>query len=281
MKKYDRSIASASAAILLPCLLGIIGMAREGVPVGIWIQNPIFIAVFAFGAILIKRFGVRLPARAAVIASVILLGLTFSGQGIDGVHRWLRLPGFTLNAAAIALPAAIVALTRLAGERQTAWVSFGIAGIALLLFLQPDASQLLAFSLPMIVLLTGADFPKALKLGGSILLAALALLSWLHPDHLPPVSYTEGILEMLRGQSAMLYVVGSLALFRVPVRFMIGGLEKGQRAELGIALYYALLILASFVGNFPVPFMGYGVSPILGYYVMLIESRRLTGRRAK
>ena len=269
MTKHDRNIASASAAILIPCLPGIIGMAHEGVPFTIWIQNPITIVVFAFGAMMAGRLSVRLPAKVVLIPSALLLGLTFAGQGIDGVHRWLRLPGFTLNAAAIALPASIVALTRLAGERRIAWVAFGIGIIAPLLFLQPDASQLLAFSLPMIALLTIEDFPKALKLGGSVLLAALALLSWFHPDHLPPVSYAEGILEILRGQSALLYVAGIAALLWVSVRFMI-------RGSLNIALYYALMILAPFLGSFPVPFMGYGVSPILGYFIMMIEQEMET-----
>ena len=41
---------------------------------------------------------------------------------------------------------------------------------------------------------------------------------------------------------------------------------------LNIALYYALMTLASFFGNFPVPFMGYGISPILGYYIMMIPN---------
>lgn len=272
MTKCDRRIASASATILIPCVLGIVGMAREGVPVGIWMQNPMAIAVLAFGAMAAGRLGVRLPARVVVIASVLLLGLTFLGQGIDGVHRWLRLPGFTLNAAAVALPACVAALTRLAGERQTAWVSFGIGGIALLLCLQPDASQLLAFSLPMIALLTVAALPKGLKLGGPLLLAALTLLSWLHLDHLPPVSYTEGILAILRGQSAVLYAEGILALLWVPVRFMVGESGEGRRIALSVALYYAMMILASFLGNFPVPFMGYGVSPILGCYIMMLPN---------
>ncbi|GFI46463.1 hypothetical protein IMSAGC019_01777 [Lachnospiraceae bacterium] len=35
-------------------------------------------------------------------------------------------------------------------------------------------------------------------------------------------------------------------------------------------MYYWLMILSTFIGNFPVPFMGYGISPIFGFYIFLI-----------
>ena len=147
--------------ILVPCILGIVGMIHGDIPVGIWMQNPIFIAVFALAACVVMRPGTRVPAKAVVVASTLLMGLTFLEPDIDGVHRWLCLPGFTLNAAAVVLPACVVALTRLAEERRAAWCACGIVSIGLLLYMQPDASQLLAFALPMLVLLIDVDIHMA------------------------------------------------------------------------------------------------------------------------
>ena len=266
---YRRLLMSA-VTILIPCVLGIVGMIHGGISVGIWVENLIFIVAFALAACVVMWLGVRIPDRVAIVASALLIGLTFLEPDIDGVHRWLYLPGFTLNAAAVVMPACVVALTRLADERQTAWCACGIASIGLLVYMQPDASQLLAFALPILVLFISADFHRYLKWFASGILALLPLLSWLRLDTLAPVSYTEGILTLLREQSVLLYIAGILSLFLVPAGMMMWGFRERQKTWTGVGLYYALMILSTFYGSFPVPFMGYGASPILGYYIMIL-----------
>ncbi len=265
----SRRLLMPTVAASAPCIFGIVGMIHGDIPVEIWVQNPIFIAVFTLAACVVKKAGLRVPARTVVAASALLIGLTFLEPDIDGVHRWLRLPGFTLNAAAVVLPACVAALTRLAGERQAAWCAWGIAFIGLLLYMQPDASQLLAFALPMLVLLIGADIHGTLKWSLSGILALLPLLSWLNPDSLIPVSYTEGILTLLRDQSVLLYLAGIFSLLLVPAGMMIRGIREKRKTWTGVGLYYALMILSAFSGRFPVPFMGYGASSILGYFIAI------------
>ena len=222
-----KRLLTSSVAILVPCILGIVGMSHGGIPVGIWVQNPIFFAIFALVACMVIRCAVRIPARAVVVASAILIGLTLFEGDIDGVHRWIHLPGFTLHAATVVLPACVVALIRLAGERRTVWYACGIAPIGLLLYMQPDASQLLAFVLPMLVQLIGADIHRALKWSASGILVLLILLSWLRPDTMVPVSYrAEDILTILREQSLLLYIGGILSLLLVPAGLVIGGIWK-------------------------------------------------------
>ena len=265
----DRRILLLTAAVLIPCFLGVIGMVRDGVPAGIWIQNPLFIAVFAFLSLAAVKLHVRIPAVAVVAASMLLLLLTLLGPGMEGVHRWLRLPVFSLNIAAVVLPVSIAAFVQLLREKQIVFASVGIAGIALMLCLQPDASQLLAFSVSMIIVLIVMDMPKIWK--GCIcgLLLLLTILSWFRPDPLSPVSYTEGILLILRGQSVILFVLGIIALLCLPGCLLTEGFRKRRLTETGIGMYYLLTILSSFTGRFPVPFMGYGVSAILGLYLFL------------
>ena len=138
-----------------------------------------------------------------------------------------------------------------------------------MLCMQPDASQLLAFALPVLALLIGGDFHKALKWSVSGILVLLTLLSWLRPEPLVPVSYTEGILTLLRKQSVLLYIAGILSLLPVPAGLVIRGIRENRKCWTDIGLYYAMMSIAAFSGRFPVPFMGYGASPILGYFLMI------------
>ena len=268
--KHNRRIVYPVLSILIPCALGIIGMVSQNVSISIWIQNLLIVLVLPPACYFISRKDFKINYKAIVLLSAILLGLTFLGPDMQGVHRWIRLPFFALNAAAIVLPITIVALYRLMEEKQFAVSILGIMAIAFLLFLQPDASQLLAFSLPMIILLLRSSISKVKKGCFSVVLLVLTLKTWVCLDNLQPVDYTEGILIMLQDLSVVLYIAGIVALFSMPVYFLIFCKEKSRNICTGIAMYYWLMILSTFIGNFPVPFMGYGISPILGFFAFLI-----------
>lgn len=75
---------------------------------------------------------------------------------------------------------------------------------------------------------------------------------------------------MLYDLSVILYFIGIAALFWIPIYFLITCIKKNRNICIGITMYYWLMILSTFIGNFPVPFMGYGISPILGFYIFLI-----------
>ena len=75
---------------------------------------------------------------------------------------------------------------------------------------------------------------------------------------------------MLQDLSVVLYILGIAALFWIPVYFLFSCKKKNRNICTGIIMYYWLMILSTFVGNFPVPFMGYGISPILGFTIFLI-----------
>lgn len=174
------------------------------------------------------------------------------------------------NIAAIVIPITIVAFYRLIEEKNFAISVLGIIVVAFLLSIQPDASQLLAFSFPMIVLLIKSNISQIIKGSVPSILFFLTLKSWFCLDTLQPVNYTEGVLTMLNDLSVVLYIIGIVALFWIPIYFLISSINKNRNICIGIAVYYWLMILSTFIGNFPVPFMGYGISPILGYYIFLI-----------
>ena len=268
--KHNQRIIYPVLSILIPCILGIIGMVSRNISIAIWIQNLLIIFLAAFVCFFVLKCNLKFNYKIIVFVSSFSLGLTFLGPNIDGVHRWLRLPFFTLNISTIVIPITIVAFYRLIEEKQFAVSVIGIIVIAFLLCLQPDASQLSAFSIPMIVLLLRSDISKIIKGSFSAILLFLTLKSWNCLDTLQPVNYTEGILTMLHDLSHVLYIIGIAALFWIPVYFLIFCKKKNKNICVGITMYYWLMILSTFIGNFPVPFMGYGISPILGFYIFLI-----------
>lgn len=177
-EKYSQRIIYPVLSILIPCILGIIGMVSKSVSIAIWLQNLLIIFLMTLVCMFVLKYNLKFNYKIIVFVSIFSLGLTFFGSNIDGVHRWLRLPFFTLNISAIVIPITIVAFNRLIEEKQFAISFIGIIVIAFLLYLQPDASQLLAFSLPIIVLLLKSKISKLIKGSFSVLLFFLTLKSW-------------------------------------------------------------------------------------------------------
>jgi hypothetical protein len=170
------------------------------------------------------------------------IAATFLSPGMSGVHRWIAL-GVRFNAAELLLPSALITL---AGQLLTAFA------LLVLLALQPDASQAIAFGGAMIVTMMAS---KRFWLAAS--LAAVAALSFLRADTLAPVPEVEGIILLatpLQASIAMLALVGT-ALAPLIVR------------SYSLTIYLALCALAPVFGAYPVPLVGMGVSPILGAWL--------------
>jgi len=65
-----------------------------------------------------------------------------------------------------------------------------------------------------------------------------------------------------------------MALPLLPLPFFIEFRRHHDAASLALGVYVALITLAPCWGTFPVPVMGYGVSPIVGYFLALALSKR-------
>ena len=98
-----------------------------------------------------------------------------------------------------------------------------------------------------------------------------AIGSWMRPDPLVPVRHVEGIVG-LAGQSGVLWLVAALAtLALLPCPFLLSRGKDGHASPVTLALgvYFALTLIAPCLGSFPVPLLGFGLSPIVGYFVAL------------
>ena len=72
---------------------------------------------------------------------------------------------------------------------------------------------------------------------------------------------------MLGDISVIWMVVGWIALLIIPLFFGYGSYKKKSRPLLCLAIYYTVTILFILDGHYPVPFMGFGLSPIAGYWL--------------
>lgn len=247
--------------------LGLLVMRASDVPAAMWGQN---LAAWAVGVLLclgVRRTRTSLPSPTGADLTALLafgaLVATLLAPGVDGVHRWVRLGPVRLHTAALLLPVLLVALERLARVRGW-WIAALLAvGVVLTLFLQPDAAQATAFAgAAGIVLLSGVG-RGALRWIALLSLAAVAGLSWLRRDPLSPVPHVEGIVGLAARLGTGWAVAAAVSLLLLPVPFFLAGRRTGP----ALGVYVSLTIVAAFVGSFPVPVMGYGVSPILGYLV--------------
>lgn len=254
--------AGALLAPVAPLAVGIMIMRGGGVPAGVWLLNAAAAAVGASMA----AFALAWPGRAtpgrgslrwAVLCGVVLLGATLPADGTEGVHRWLAFGPVQLHAGALLLPSLLVALL------ETSWITSVIAAFATLgvLSLQPDAAQAASFCAAWIGVVAVRREKKAVAvIVASILLTATSLL---RPDPLEPVPHVEGIVGMAAAQGLLLTVaaVASLAVLPLALAWFLD-----RHVGLVLATYTTVTLIAAWLGHHPVPVLGHGVSPILGYY---------------
>jgi hypothetical protein len=259
-----RAVAWATVAPLPAVLIGLRVMSVAHVPTGIWLQN-----VAAVGAGLLVLWAVRrcrwrrerpgTPIPWAVIAAaLVLMALTLVAPGLQGVHRWLPVGPIRLHAGALLAPALLIAVGEVGPK-----AALGVGVVTLAIFLtQPDRAQAVSFAAGWLAL-TWPRRGTASK-AATVVIVLLAVGSILRTDPLMPVPYVEGIVGLAAEQGIGLAVAGVIALAILPIAV---GLLPARRAAIGVATYLTGALIAPGFGPYPVPILGYGMSPILGYYL--------------
>ena len=266
------SAALPACAPLPALMIGILAMRQLGVSTSAWSVN---IAATVLG-LLIWFAGRRLPplrrrvTRAFLAAaSIATILLPFASEGMLGVHRWVSMGGFRLHAAAIAAPLIILCVAAAASDRIGSALAIGTAG-AIILALQPDAAQTTSFAAACAVILVPLrrTQPRQVVLGVALLLA-VSVASFVRRDPLPPVAHVEGIFGVVASGGPGSAVMAAVALLLLPAPFFAAWLRRRRATALALGVYVAMTLLASAWGTVPVPVMGYGASPILGYFLAL------------
>jgi len=248
-------------------------MRHLGVSKAAWSTN---IAATALGLLLwfvLRRLPP--PARPATRAfltasSLAAILLPFASAGMDGVHRWISVAGLRLHAAAIAAPLIILCVAAAASHRMSTALAIGAAA-GIILALQPDAAQATSLVAACAVVLVRARTkqPRRILLSVALLLVVSAA-SFVRRDPLPPVPHVEGIFAVVASQGPGPAVLATIALLLLPAPFFIAWYRHRRSIALALGAYVTMTLLAPAWGTFPVPIMGYGASPILGYFIALV-----------
>ncbi|WDV97985.1 hypothetical protein [Brevibacillus parabrevis] len=250
-------------------------MSVHEVPPSIWLPNiVVFIIGGSVSALILARN--RHPhanrSRNIILTIAVLflfLLLTFWDSGIDNVHRWIALGPLRFHVASIGIPFFIMQLWRLL-KAENWWFSFlPAAATSLLLFLQPDASQLTAFTVSMAILLWSRADRSILRFVSVGLLFIFAVISWINLDHLLPVPYVEKILYLVADMGMVWLLVEVLSIFALIAPFLLLHSAHAKIVSIAFGVHFAVLFLTALFGNFPVPIIGYGVSPMIGYIIAL------------
>ena len=274
LEKLPRSRISLAGLVSAPVpalVIGAVVMYQAGVPTGTWIRN---VAATFVGVLVVVAASWRRPPSSSspsmalnrwlCALGLVLLGATLTRPGVAGVHRWLDLGPLDLHVGAILLPSLLVLLTDLdwAANVLVAFLTLTV------LLLQPDAAQAASFAAGWGVWVAMTRGRAATGPIATVLLLAGA--AWLRPDPLEPVGHVEGIVGMAATQGAIWGVTSIFALALLPIAFLM---SPKRKAGVALAVYMACTLVSARLGTFPVPVLGYGVSPILGYYLAIATLR--------
>ena len=261
----DRFLAGFALLSLATVAIGCVVAAVHGVPAGSWGRNLVAWGIGAAAAWAIARWPSALP-RILLMAPAGLVA-TLVNPGQEGVHRWIDIGPVHMNAAAVLLPAAVVALAVLRDRR---WRWMATAAMLALLVLQPDASQATAFGAGVIVVLASARGPVLLRASGVAATVLAVAMAWLRPDPLAPVPEVEEIIGLAWGWSPMAAIAAVALLAGAalwPLRIAVSAERRSITPALALAACFVAAAVTPAFGAFPVPLVGVGMSTILGFWL--------------
>ncbi|MGE3275084.1 MAG: hypothetical protein AB7O67_08215 [Vicinamibacterales bacterium] len=281
------AVALPPLALLLATVPAVAGsvllMRAAGVGPG-----PVVLQLAAFGLVAVLMVAPpRRPTLTAfpcwgvlVLAAALAVPVVVYDQA--GPQRWLLLGGVRLYVAPVVLPVLLVALGRngaMAGSRA-ACASLAVAGSALALLLQPDAAQLDALALSVLPVLWTASLPRAAKLAVWAAVAACAVAAWQRPDPLLPVPHVEGVFDLATAWGPVGLPAALVAVALPVVGLAWSAWASGSMGLLAAAVYYATVLAHAPLQITPIPWLGFGAGPLLGYgLVCLAAAGRPSPRR--
>jgi len=266
----DEQIKILSLFGAIPALLiGVYTMNYFDVPRSIWLSNFIFVFLgitIGFISNRFLHFFASINPKLIVIISVMLLILPFFAKGIMNVHRWISISNLHLNIGLIVCPIILIQFSKI-GSQFLSYLIFVL--VTTIFLLQPDASQVAAFSISISLLLINKMRNKTSTF--FILLFSLVsiMISWYNLDNLQAVIYVERIIVMTGEINTGLMLIAILSLVWLPFPFFILFSKENKLIAMSLGIYFSISIISTFFGNFPVMILGYGISPIMGYFIAL------------
>jgi cell division protein FtsW (lipid II flippase) len=265
------------ALLLVPVpaiVSGILIAHRHGVPPSAFAVNGV---AAALGSVIALGLLVGQPSRrASLVAGLIaisLLALTLASPGMEGVRRWVIVGPVRINVSEVVAPWVLWTIARTDGRPVQAVVL--TAAATLIHVLQPDAGQATAFGLGAVVLFVRSSRgSRVTRAVGCAVALGGALLAWCRTDRLLPVAHVERVVHLAfaTGPFAAAAAISALLLLAAPFVWFAQrewSRDATKRLASAFSAYIVTAIGVTELGNFPVPVLGAGASPVLGWYALL------------
>lgn len=212
------------------------------------------------------------------LAVALSLFIPLLADSRDGPERWLVLGSARLYVAPIVLPLVLLLLG--APLRAPAIYAASVAVAATALALQPDASQLSAFALAMLVLLAASSAHLLLRWALLAVLLCGAVVAWRQPDPLAPVRYVEGVFNLAAEISPFALLAALISAALPVMAFAWVARVTRSSGTFAVAVYYTSLFALSPLQTTPVPLLGFGAGPVLGYFLVAGAISRASANNA-
>lgn len=277
--------APAWALPLVPLVVGVVVMVLGGAPAARWglhLGAGVMGLLAYAGAAAIPRRVVGKVAVPGAVVGIVLVASTLLVAGMEGVRRWHDLGPVKLHLSALLAPMLLVfAASRMRSRPLVAHAV--LASLQVVHVLQPDAGQATAFGVAAMVctvaLGTGASRAVWTGLYGASIVGA-----WLRPDPLGPAPFVEDIVgraSVMSPLAGVLAAISLVALVAAPWALRRGE-KRAERESWSIATlgaYLAASVIVPVFGEFPVPLLGFGLSPVLGAFAGLAALGRVLDSR--
>jgi hypothetical protein len=258
------------------------------VAVGVFVSRQSGVSYLAFLPNVIALFlGTALLLRSTYFASftrrnlrivssiaVFLMVSSLLSPGTQSVHRWVSIGSFALNVSMAVVPIVLFGLVYGSELESMALTS----ALSVIFVLQPDAGQATAFaSSAAVIFLSEGALSSAARWRGLLLVAVSWAITWSRPDPLTPVEHVERVLRLgfaqgLVSSFACLFAVLCLFLPIIWLRFQ-SSKPKLRVLSLSYFVYFLVSFAVTEIGNFPVPVIGAGAAPVIGWYLMMALAR--------
>jgi cell division protein FtsW (lipid II flippase) len=215
--------------------------------------------------------------NSVLMLALMLIGLIacFAFSEAGNPSRWLKLGGLRLYFSAAVLPIALYVLAKLHWRLQSyAYANFILMlAFATILALQPDVSQLIAFAIAALFIVWHRTGSLVLKIAISVVVGLLCYWCWQQPDQLQPMSYVEGVIQLSGGAGNVAMLAAILSVALIPIGLFFVGIKHSSPELIPIAFYYIVIIICAYLGLTPMPLLGFGAGPVLGYFAVLLMRR--------
>jgi hypothetical protein len=265
-----RRILSMGAP-LVAIFAGIVAARPSGVSISAFLPNILAVLLGIPIVLTLSHLTRSLRNNRSLITTltIVLLCLSLIQPGLESVHRWVKIGPVFFNVSMALTP--VILYSMVYGTQLT---SVCLAIIMSLIYVsQPDAGQATAFACAsLLIFIAKASWGLPPRLIGMITVVSAATIAWLRPDPLEPVQHVERIFHLALSQGVLCFSLCLCTVLASLLPFVwIFRDDPGRELRL-LSLVYLVFLLTEFsvteFGNFPVPLLGAGAAPVLGWYIM-------------